>query len=75
MSYAAASQQGASLCRWAWGCNVWCLQAVNMERTFVAVKPDGVQRGLCGEIIKRLEQRGFRLVAAKFTQVTDAQIS
>uniref|UniRef100_A0A3Q4BHE5 Nucleoside diphosphate kinase B n=1 Tax=Mola mola TaxID=94237 RepID=A0A3Q4BHE5_MOLML len=45
--------------------------AVNMERTFVAVKPDGVQRGLCGEIIKRLEQRGFRLVAAKFTQASE----
>lgn len=40
-----------------------------MERTFIAVKPDGVQRGLCGDIIKRFEQRGFRLVAAKFMQV------
>lgn len=44
----------------------------NMQRTFLAVKPDGVQRGLCGEIIKRFEQRGFRLVAAKFMQVTVA---
>lgn len=43
-----------------------------MERTFIAVKPDGVQRGLCGEIIKRLETRGFKLVAAKFLQVTTA---
>uniref|UniRef100_A0A665XFM1 Nucleoside diphosphate kinase B n=1 Tax=Echeneis naucrates TaxID=173247 RepID=A0A665XFM1_ECHNA len=34
----------------------------DMERTFIAVKPDGVQRGLCGEIIKRFEHRGFRLV-------------
>uniref|UniRef100_A0A665XDL4 Nucleoside diphosphate kinase B n=1 Tax=Echeneis naucrates TaxID=173247 RepID=A0A665XDL4_ECHNA len=34
----------------------------HMERTFIAVKPDGVQRGLCGEIIKRFEHRGFRLV-------------
>ena len=33
------------------------------------VKPDGVQRGLIGEIIKRFEQRGFRLVAMKFMQV------
>lgn len=46
--------------------------SLNMERTFIAVKPDGVQRGLCGEIIKRFEQRGFRLVAAKFMQVTMA---
>uniref|UniRef100_A0AAX7T2U0 Nucleoside diphosphate kinase B n=1 Tax=Astatotilapia calliptera TaxID=8154 RepID=A0AAX7T2U0_ASTCA len=34
-----------------------------MERTFIAVKPDGVQRGLCGEIIKRFEHRGFRLAS------------
>ena len=43
-----------------------------MERTFVALKPDGVQRGLCGEVMKRFEQKGFRLVAAKFLQVTTA---
>eukprot|EP00064_Thunnus_orientalis_P017405 superscaffoldBa00003683_g17486 len=42
-----------------------------MERTFIAVKPDGVQRGLCGEIIKRFEHRGFRLVAAKFMQASE----
>merc|ERR1712179_188711 len=35
------------------------------ERTFIMVKPDGVQRGLIGEIIKRFENRGFKLVAAK----------
>ncbi len=40
-----------------------------MERTLVLVKPDGVQRGLIGEIISRLERRGLRLVAAKFVQV------
>ena len=40
-----------------------------MERTFVMVKPDGVQRGLIGEVIRRLENRGLRLVAAKFMQV------
>lgn len=41
-----------------------------MERTFVMVKPDGVQRGLIGEIILRLERRGLRLVAAKFMQAS-----
>ncbi|NP_571002.1 nucleoside diphosphate kinase B [Danio rerio] len=41
------------------------------ERTFIAVKPDGVQRGLMGEIIKRFEQKGFRLVAAKFVQASE----
>ena len=30
------------------------------ERTFIAIKPDGVQRGLVGEIIKRFEQRGYK---------------
>lgn len=41
-----------------------------MEQTFVFVKPDGVQRGLIGEIIARLEKRGLRLVGAKFMQVS-----
>ncbi len=41
-----------------------------MERTFVLVKPDGVQRGLIGEIIARLEGRGLKLVAAKFMAVS-----
>ncbi len=42
-----------------------------MERTFVMVKPDGVQRGLVGQIIARLERRGLRLVGAKFMAVSD----
>uniref|UniRef100_A0A3B4ASZ4 Nucleoside diphosphate kinase B n=1 Tax=Periophthalmus magnuspinnatus TaxID=409849 RepID=A0A3B4ASZ4_9GOBI len=42
-----------------------------MERTFVAVKPDGVQRGLCGDIIHRFEKRGFKLVAAKFIKASE----
>ena len=43
---------------------------MSMERTLVLVKPDGVQRGLIGEIIARLERRGLKLVAAKFMQVS-----
>ena len=39
------------------------------ERTFIMVKPDGVHRGLVGEIIKRFEQRGYKLVAMKYMQV------
>jgi nucleoside-diphosphate kinase len=39
------------------------------ERTFVMVKPDGVQRGLVGEVISRLEDRGLKLVGAKFMQI------
>jgi len=41
-----------------------------VERTLVLVKPDGVQRGLIGEVIKRLERRGLRLVGAKFMSVS-----
>ena len=42
-----------------------------MERTFVMVKPDGVQRGLIGEIIGRFERRGLKIVGMKMMQVTD----
>ena len=41
-----------------------------MERTLVLIKPDGVQRGLIGEVTSRLERRGLRLVAAKFLRVS-----
>ena len=43
-----------------------------MERTLVLVKPDGVQRGLIGEVISRLERRGLKLVGMKLMQVDDA---
>lgn len=41
-----------------------------MERTFLAVKPDGVQRGLVGEIIRRYENKGFTLVGLKLMSVS-----
>ncbi|SVA64758.1 uncharacterized protein METZ01_LOCUS117612 [marine metagenome] len=41
-----------------------------MEKTLVLVKPDGVQRGLVGKIISRLETKGFRLVALKLMNVS-----
>jgi nucleoside-diphosphate kinase len=40
-----------------------------MERSLVLVKPDGVQRGLIGEIFTRLERRGLRIIGAKFIWV------
>ncbi len=40
-----------------------------MERTLVIIKPDAVQRGLIGQIIQRLEQRGLRIVAMKLMQI------
>ena len=41
-----------------------------MERSFIAIKPDGVQRGLVGEIIRRFEQKGFTLVGLKLLNVS-----
>jgi nucleoside-diphosphate kinase len=41
-----------------------------MERTFLAVKPDGVQRGLVGNIISRFEAKGFQLVGLKMLKVS-----
>jgi len=61
----------------------------NTERTFIMIKPDAVQvrgfhpflchcvclqRGLVGEIIKRFEQRGFRLIAMKFMHASKAHL-
>ena len=43
-----------------------------MERTLVLVKPDGVQRGLAGEILGRLERRGLRIVGMKLMKVSVA---
>merc|ERR1712142_693712 len=40
------------------------------ERTFIMIKPDGVHRGLIGEIIKRFENKGFKLVAMKYMQAS-----
>jgi len=44
-----------------------------MERTLSIIKPDAVQRGLIGEIIKRLEQNQFTIAAMKMVQMTKAQ--
>lgn len=42
-----------------------------MEKTFLMVKPDGVQRNLVGEIVKRFESKGFKLVGAKLMVISD----
>lgn len=46
----------------------------NPPNSFIAVKPDGVQRGLVGNIISRFENRGFKLVAMKLTQPGQAHL-
>ena len=43
-----------------------------MERTFVIIKPDAVQRGLTGEILSRFENRGLRIIGMKFLQISQA---
>jgi nucleoside-diphosphate kinase len=44
-----------------------------LERTFSIVKPDGVQKNLIGEVYRRFEQAGLRIVAARMTQLTQSQ--
>ena len=41
------------------------LTSMAAERSFIAIKPDGVQRGLVGEILGRFERKGFKLVGLK----------
>lgn len=41
-----------------------------MERTFVMIKPDGVQRGFIGEVISRLERKGLKIVAMKMIEIS-----
>ncbi|MEB5790464.1 nucleoside-diphosphate kinase [Mammaliicoccus sciuri] len=42
-----------------------------MERTFLMIKPDAVQRNLIGEVVSRLERKGLKLVAAKLLQANE----
>lgn len=48
---------------------------MKMTRTAVLVKPDGLQRGLIGEIIGRFERKGLKLVGLKMVSMTDAQLT
>ncbi len=46
-------------------------EVIGMERTFVMIKPDGVQRGLIGEVISRLERKGLKIVAMKMLWIQE----
>ena len=46
-----------------------------MDRTFIMVKPDGVQRNLVGEIITRFEAKGLKLAAARFEKLPEARVT
>ena len=50
------------------------MQHPKEEKTFLMIKPDGVQKGLIGEVIKRLEQRDLKIVALKMFQATREDI-
>lgn len=50
-------------------------QPAIMERTFIMIKPDGVKRGLVADIIKRFEQRGYKLVAMKMMMADEPLLS
>ena len=53
-----------------WKLNAFLRSRYIVERTFLAIKPDGVQRGLVGQIIQRFEQKGFTLVGLKALAVS-----
>lgn len=44
-----------------------------VERTFIILKPDAVQRGLCGEILARFERKGLKIIGCKFMSVPKSQ--
>ncbi len=46
-----------------------------MDRTFVMVKPDGVQRGLVGEIVSRFESKGLKMVGAKLERLPEERVA
>ena len=50
------------------------MEKLKEERTFVIVKPDGVKRGLTGEIIRRIEQRGLKIVALEMIWASRAEM-
>ncbi|KAJ2742324.1 nucleoside diphosphate kinase Ndk1 [Coemansia sp. BCRC 34301] len=47
------------------------MSTANLERSFIAVKPDGVERGLVGEILRRFETRGFKILALQLVHPTE----
>ena len=46
---------------------------INLEREFIMIKPDGVQRGLVGQVIQRIENVGFKIIGLKMITVTKQQ--
>src|SRR3989344_9408417 len=53
--------------------NIKQKQFPNIEQTFLMIKPDGVKRGLIGDIFTRLEKIGLKMVAARMIRATEDQ--
>src|SRR3989344_3259943 len=51
------------------------MEKIKQEKTFVLVKPDGVKRGLIGEVVQRIERRGLKVIAMKMLQVGTEHIN
>ncbi|MBI2024133.1 nucleoside-diphosphate kinase [Candidatus Giovannonibacteria bacterium] len=51
------------------------MKKLTEERTLALIKPDGVKRGLVGEIIHRIEQRGLKIIALKMIKATEEQVT
>jgi nucleoside-diphosphate kinase len=50
------------------------VKRMDMDRTFVMVKPDGVQRGLIGGMVSRFEAKGLKLAAARFERLSEKRV-
>jgi nucleoside-diphosphate kinase len=50
------------------------MQHIKEEKTLVLVKPDGVKRGLIGEVVKRIERRGLKVIALKMVMADRARL-
>lgn len=49
------------------------MEMIKVEKTLILLKPDTVERGLCGEVIARFEKRGLRIIAMKMLQLSKKQ--
>ncbi|KAJ8284174.1 hypothetical protein COCON_G00030240 [Conger conger] len=75
MSYSASDSCGLDTERSNVGFSNYCTTSDLRERTLIAVKPDGVQRRLVGQIVQRFEKRGFKLVGLKMLKASEDLLS
>ena len=75
-------QQFATVCHYSPRLSIWKQMCYHFpgdikmkERTFIAIKPDGVQRGLIGRVIGRIEDKGYKIIGLKMLSVTKMMVS